>query len=139
MCPFLCFSYTSMSVACVSTSVSVCVVSESGSVWVCLCVTGEDIFCAFPPPSASVSVSELTNVNSPSPGPHSQFHTASPTHEAYISAEGPQIWRGQITIAYRERELHAAVERLQELVRCARLTSKIHDSVLRLVEKSVLK
>ena len=77
-------------------------------------------------PPTSVSVSELTNVNSPSPGPLCQFHTASPTHEAYISAEGPQIWRGQITIAYRERELHAAVERLQELVRCARLSSKIH-------------
>ncbi len=88
--------------------------------------------------SASVSVSELTNVSSPSPGPLCQFHTASPTHEAYISTEGPQIWRGQITIAYRERELHAAVERLQELVRCARLSSKIHDSVLKSVEKSVL-
>ena len=49
MRPFLRFSSTSVSVACVSTSVSVCVVSESGSVCVCLCVTGEDIFCAFPP------------------------------------------------------------------------------------------
>ena len=46
-------------------------------------------------------------------GPLCQFHTASPTHEAYIAQEGPQVWRGVITIIYREKELHTAVERLK--------------------------
>ena len=49
-------------------------------------------------------------------GPLCQFHTASPAHEAYIANEGPQVWRGSVTIAYRAEELRAAIERLQKLV-----------------------
>jgi hypothetical protein len=50
-------------------------------------------------------------------GPLCQFHTADPAHEPSIAAEGPQVWRGRITIAYREEELRKAIERLQQLVR----------------------
>lgn len=45
-------------------------------------------------------------------GPFCQFHTASPVHEPYITAEGPQIWRGSITIAYRLEQLQRCVARL---------------------------
>ena len=49
-------------------------------------------------------------------GPLCQFHTASPLHEAAIASEGPQVWRGIITIAYQHDQLHAAIQRLKALV-----------------------
>jgi len=44
-----------------------------------------------------------------------QFHTASPAHESYIAAEGPQIWRGTMTIAFRHDQLLATVARLRTM------------------------
>lgn len=49
-------------------------------------------------------------------GPLCQFHTADPAHEPCIEKEGPQVWRGVITIAYRPQEFRAAVERLQAMI-----------------------
>jgi hypothetical protein len=45
-----------------------------------------------------------------------QFHTSGPEDEPYIAEEGPQIWRGEITIVYQDQHaVDAAVQRLREL------------------------
>ncbi len=45
-----------------------------------------------------------------------QFHTSGPEDEPYIAEEGPQIWRGEITIVYQDHHaVDAAVLRLREL------------------------
>ena len=45
-----------------------------------------------------------------------QFHTSDPDDEPYIAQEGPQIWRGDITVVYPNAEaVSAALARLRQL------------------------